>query len=140
MTLQGFNDVSIHGANQIPTPNIDALGIMGIQLNQMYVAPMCTPSRSALLTGKYESNLGMQHFVIPSDQPYGLGLGEKTMAEYMKSGGYRTHLVGKWHLGFYKKQYTPLFRGFDSYYGYLGGYVDYFSHSLQMVITHYRSV
>lgn len=92
ISLKGFNDASIHGQNQIPTPNIDALGIMGIQLNKMYVAPMCTPSRSSFLTGKYESNLGMQHFVIPSDSPYGLGLDDKTMADYMKIAGYRTYL------------------------------------------------
>lgn len=53
---------------------------------------MCTPSRSSLMTGKYESNLGMQHFVIPSDAPYGLGLEERTIADYMKVGGYRTSL------------------------------------------------
>lgn len=106
---------------------------MGIQLNQMYVAPMCTPSRSALLTGKYPSNSGMQYSVIASDEPYGLGLQEKTMAEYMKCGGYRTHLIGKWHLGFFRKQYTPLYRGFDSHFGYYGGFIDYFNHSLTVV-------
>lgn len=106
---------------------------MGIQLNQMYVAPLCSPSRSSLLTGKYPSNLGMQHEVIYSDQPFGLGLREKTMANYMKTGGYRTHLIGKWHLGFHKKRYTPLFRGFDSHFGYYGPHIDYYNHSLTMV-------
>lgn len=125
--------MSIHGSNQIPTPNIDALGIMGIQLNQMYAAPMCTPSRSALLTGKYPSNSGLQNSVILSDEPYGLGLHEKTMAEYMRDGGYRTHLIGKWHLGSFRKQYTPLYRGFDSHFGYYGGTIDYFNHSLTLV-------
>lgn len=57
---------------------------MGIKLNRMYVAPMCTPSRSAMMTGKYESNLGMQHFVIAPYQPFGLPLEEKTLPEYLK--------------------------------------------------------
>lgn len=126
----------MHGSNQIPTPNIDAIGALGVQLNRMYVAPMCSPSRSAFMTGKYESNLGMNHFVIRSDQPYGLGLDELTLPEVLRQGGYQTNLVGKWHLGFFKESYTPLERGFDSFFGYLGPYIDYFNHSLTLQVIH----
>lgn len=101
---------------------------MGIQLNGMYVHPLCTPSRSALMTGKYASSLGMQN-VIGSNQPYGLNLNEKTMPEYMRDAGYKTHLIGKWHLGFFERRYTPTYRGFDSYFGYYNGVLDYYNHS-----------
>lgn len=137
--MQGFDDVSIHGSNQTLTPNIHALGIMGIQLNGMYVQPMCTPTRAALMTGKYASMIGMQN-VIQAGQPYGLGLGEKTIAQYMKDGGYGTHLIGKWHLGFYVKEYTPTFRGFDSHFGYLNGLIDYYNHSYTEVMKLSREI
>lgn len=101
---------------------------MGIQLNNLYGGPSCTPSRSAMLTGKYPSNLGMQHGVHDNNEPYGLGLNEKTMADHLKRGGYSTYLVGKWNLGLFEKKYTPLYRGFDSHFGYLGGLIDYYNH------------
>lgn len=85
-----------------------------------------------MMTGKYESNVGMQHFVIPSNQPYGLPPEVKIMPEYFKDAGYRNYLIGKWHLGFFEKRYTPLNRGFHSHFGYLGPYIDYWNHSLKI--------
>lgn len=85
------------------------------------------------MTGKYPHHLGMQHMVVFHDSPFGLGLEEKIMPQYFKEAGYKTHLVGKWHLGFYQPQYWPQRRGFDSFFGCLGTYVDYFKHDLQMI-------
>ena len=102
-------------------------------MNRHYVAPMCTPTRSSFMTGKHPISIGMQHYVIVSDQPYGLGLDEILMPEYFKEAGYSTHMIGKWHLGMHKKAYTPTYRGFDTFFGYLGPYIDFYNHSLLML-------
>nr|XP_036670597.1 arylsulfatase J isoform X2 [Drosophila suzukii] len=92
---------------------------------------MCTPSRAALLTGKYPISTGMQHYVIVNDQPWGLPLNETTMAEIFRENGYRTSLLGKWHLGMSQRNFTPTQRGFDRHLGYLGAYVDYYTQSYE---------
>lgn len=123
----GWGDVSFHGSDQIPTPNIDLLASSGIILNNYYISPICSPSRSALLTGYYPIHTGMQVGVIAASTPYGLPLHFRTMGDYFRDLGYRTHLVGKWHQGMFKFDYFPTHRGFDTFFGYLTGHSDYFN-------------
>ena len=86
----GFDDVSFHGNSEIFTPNIDALAYSGVILNRYYVNPICTPSRSALMTGKYPIHTGMQHTVLFGAEPRGLPLSEKLLPEYLETLGYKT--------------------------------------------------
>ncbi|KAK2715585.1 hypothetical protein QYM36_010237 [Artemia franciscana] len=127
----GFNDVGFHGSLQIPTPNIDALASSGIILNQYYGTPLCTPSRSAIMTGKHPIHTGMQHDVIYAAESWGLPLNIKLLPEYLKELGYQNFAVGKWHLGQFNKRYLPVSRGFIHHYGYWTGHKDYFSHNAE---------
>ncbi|KDR13867.1 arylsulfatase B-like [Zootermopsis nevadensis] len=129
----GWNDVSFHGSDQIPTPNIDALAYNGVILNNYYSQSTSTSSRAALLTGRYPFHLGMQGESIMAAEPRGLPLQDKILPEFLKDLHYVTKAVGKWHLGFYKKEFTPTYRGFDSHLGYWGGYISYYDHILQNV-------
>ncbi|XP_077556022.1 arylsulfatase B-like isoform X4 [Haemaphysalis longicornis] len=126
---RGWDDVSFHGSTQIPTPNLDVLASEGVMLNNYYVMHLCTPSRSALLTGLYPIRTGMQSGIILDPEPWGLPLDLKLMPGHFKSLGYHVHMIGKWHLGFFKKDYTPLMRGFDSFYGGYCGKGDYYDHT-----------
>nr|WBB28744.1 sulphatase [Yponomeuta cagnagella] len=126
----GWNDVSYHGSDQILTPNIDVIGYQGVMLHQYYTDAFGTPSRSAFFTGKYPSTTGTQSESIRAAEDRGLSVTEKLLPSYLKDLGYSTHLVGKWGLGKSREQYLPTNRGFDSFFGFLDGAVDYYTYNL----------
>ena len=124
---QGWKDVGYHGSD-IKTPNIDKLAAEGARLEQYYAQPMCTPTRAALMTGRYPFRYGLQTAVIPQGGTYGLALDEYTLPQMLKDAGYATAMSGKWHLGQAKPEYWPHRRGFDSFYGAILGEIDHFTH------------
>jgi arylsulfatase A-like enzyme len=134
---QGWRDVGFHGSD-IKTPNIDSLAETGVRFEQFYAQPMCTPTRAALMTGRYPLRYGLQTGVIPSGGLYGLATDEWLLPQMLKEVGYRTVLVGKWHLGHAKRDYWPKQRGFDSFYGALVGEIDHFKHESHGVVDWYR--
>lgn len=122
----GWKDVGFHGSD-IQTPTIDALAAGGARLEQFYAEPMCTPTRAALMTGRYPFRYGLQTAVIPSAGMYGLATDEWLLPQALHDAGYETYIVGKWHLGHAKREYWPNQRGFDHQYGPLLGEIDYFT-------------
>src|SRR5262249_647982 len=94
----GWKDVGFNGATDIKTPNLDALAAGGAKFTQFYVQPMCTPTRAALMTGRYPFRYGLQTAVIPSVSAYGLDTTEWLMPQALKEAGYKTAIIGKWHL------------------------------------------
>ena len=121
----GWHDVGYHGS-EIKTPNIDKLANSGVELNQFYVYPTCSPSRAALLTGKYASRFGIgEPIAMKSEQV--LPTNVKTLPEALKQVGYQTALTGKWHLGL-SLESGPGHYGFDYTYGYLHGQIDQYTH------------
>jgi len=133
----GWADVGFHGSD-ITTPNLDSLAKGGAQLEQFYTQPMCTPTRGALMTGRYPMRYGLQTGVIPGAGTYGIPLDEYLLPQALQDAGYTTALVGKWHLGHGTPDLWPKQRGFDQFYGALVGEIDHFKHSSHGVPDWYR--
>ncbi|MGB8168625.1 MAG: arylsulfatase [Chthoniobacteraceae bacterium] len=123
----GYSDVGFMGCKDIQTPNIDKLAHGGAILDAHYVQPVCSPTRAALMTGRYATHTGVYTIVRPHAK-WGLPLGERTLANALKDAGYETAITGKWHLGEFDRAYVPTSRGFDHQYGHYFGAIDYFTH------------
>jgi arylsulfatase A-like enzyme len=123
----GWGDTGFHGS-EIHTPHIDRLAAAGARLEQFYVQPVCSPTRAALMTGRYPMRYGLQVGVVRPWARYGLPLEERTLAQALKDAGYETAICGKWHLGHVRPEYLPTRRGFDHQYGHYNGAIDYFTH------------
>jgi len=120
----GYGSLSSYGEKEIPTPNIDSIAKNGAKFTDGYVScPVCAPTRAGLLTGRYQQRFGFEHNPGPerdASPKFGLPKEETTLAEVLQNNGYRTGMVGKWHLG-YKPETVPTARGFQSFYGFLSG-------------------
>jgi arylsulfatase A-like enzyme len=134
----GWKDVGFNGATDIKTPNLDKLAATGAKFTQFYVQPMCTPTRAALMTGRYPFRYGLQTIVIPTAADYGLDITEWLMPQCLKEAGYTTAIIGKWHLGHADMKYWPKQRGFDYQYGAMIGELDYFTHDEHGVLDWFR--
>ena len=134
----GWGDLNFTlSGSTINTPTIYSLSQNGIILSNYYVQPICTPTRCALLSSKYPIHTGLQHGVILDSVPAGLPFYNEynnsliILPNYIKQNynNWETHMIGKWHLGFYKRKYTPQMRGFDTFYGYYTGNEEYWNHT-----------
>ncbi len=130
----GYADVGFNGSDEIRTPHIDRLASEGARFTNAYVsAPICGPSRAGLLTGRYQDRFGFGRnpTIDPSEPTSGLPLSETPLSEALASVGYRSGVIGKWHLGV-RPEYHPQERGFDHFFGFLSGGHNYFGEELTL--------
>jgi arylsulfatase A-like enzyme len=128
----GYGDLGSYGAPDIKTPNIDSLAKAGVKMTQFYAnGSSCTPTRAGLITGRYQDRVKLDHPLghasTPEGKTAGLAASGRSLPQLMKSAGYATALIGKWHLG-YLPQYSPRAHGFDVFFGFKAGYIDYWEH------------
>lgn len=124
----GWADVGFHGG-EIETPSIDRIAREGVVLDRFYAAPICSPTRAALLTGRDPIRLGIAYDQINPWNVIGLAPSETTLAEVLKADGYQTAMVGKWHLGHAQQQQLPNAQGFEHFWGHLQTNTDYYDHT-----------
>lgn len=122
----GWGDVGYNGS-EIRTPSLDRLAESGVRLDRFYATPACSATRASLMTGQSTARTGVKRAIFQvSDASLPLEL--RILPEFLRDAGYRTALVGKWHLGHASRQMLPLARGFDYAYGYLTGGIGHYDH------------
>ena len=134
----GYADAGFNGGKEIQTPHLDRLAKAGTILRSFYVQPVCSPTRSSLMTGRYVTHTGVYSVVKPTT-PWGLPLEERTLAQALREAGYETAISGKWHLGEFQPAYLPTKRGFDHQYGLWFGAIDYFTHQRDGVLDWHKN-
>ncbi len=122
----GYADIGFMGCTDIKTPNVDKLAARGTILTSQYAQPVCSPTRAALLTGRYPHRTGV-YSTVNAQRPVLLQLNERLLPEGLRAAGYETAICGKWHLGQSKPEYMPTRRGFDHQYGFMSGSLDPFT-------------
>ena len=125
----GYGELSSYGSQKVKTPNLDKLAAQGVKFMDFHAnGPVCSPTRAALMTGKYQQRTGVEGVITAAGhREVGLSLNEITLAEELKKQGYITAMYGKWHLG-YAEPYNPIYQGFDDFKGFVSGNIDYHSH------------
>lgn len=126
----GYGDIGCYGSEYINTPVLDKMALEGMKFTDYHSnGAVCSPTRAALMTGNYQQRAGLEGVIYAAldKRQYGISDEQKTMGEYFKDAGYTTGAFGKWHLG-YKPEFNPTLHGFDEFYGYVSGNVDYISH------------
>jgi len=128
----GYGDLGSYGAPDIRTPNIDAIAKAGTRFTQFYAnASSCTPTRAGLISGRYQQRFALEApmgSTSPANINTGLPATGRSLPQLLKNSGYATALLGKWHLG-YNDKFSPLAHGFDSFFGFKSGYIDYYQHT-----------
>jgi arylsulfatase A-like enzyme len=124
----GYGDFGPYGVKDIRTPNVDRLAAEGVKLTDFYAAPVCTPTRAMLMTGRYQQRVGLE-IALPTvgARDGGLLPTGRTLPQLLKNNGYATGLIGKWHLG-WKPEFGPNQHGFDYFFGFKSGAIDFYTH------------
>ena len=134
MDDMGYGDLGSYGASDVRTPNIDRLAREGVRLTDAYAnGPVCTPTRAALISGRYQQRVGLEWIltISPADRELGLPALGTSLPALLKTNGYTTGLLGKWHLG-WKPEFGPIAHGFDEFYGFLSGAHSYYTNQAEI--------
>ena len=128
----GYGDIGSYGAPDIKTPNIDSLAKAGVRFTDFYAnGSSCTPTRAGLISGRYQQRFALERpmaHAATADGTLGLPATGHSLPQLLRNHGYATGLIGKWHLG-YLPQFSPKAHGFDSFFGFKSGYIDYYQHT-----------